>query len=65
MLVLPGRRVANQPVTWETCRLHCLSIIPCNAGELEKPEKIEQVSECGYAPLRIDPNKPERYHKEC
>ena len=76
VLVLPGRRVANQPVTWENsftrkstrenCRLHCLSItIPCNAGELEKAEKIEQVTECSYTPLRIDSNKPERNHKEC
>ena len=38
--------------------------VPCDAGELEKPEKIEQVSESSDTPLRFDFSKPKRNDKE-
>ena len=32
--------------------------LPWNTGELEEPEKIEQVAESSDTPLRLDFNKP-------
>ena len=39
--------------------------IPAKRGELEEPEKIEQVSQTCYMPLKTDVSKPKRNHKEC
>ena len=38
--------------------------IPAKTGELEEPEKIKQVSQTCYMPLKTDFSKPKRNHKE-
>ena len=38
---------------------------PWETGELEKPEKIEQISDSSHTPLEINFSKPKRNHKDC